>query len=31
MFAEGLAANSGIEELSFTHNSLSLENGKSVI
>lgn len=31
MLAEGLAVNSGIEELSFTHNSLSLENGRSVI
>ena len=31
MLAEGLAANNGIEELSFTHNSLSLENGRNVI
>jgi hypothetical protein len=31
MLAEGLAANSGIEELSFTHNDLSLENGKNFV
>jgi hypothetical protein len=31
MLAEGLSANSGIEELSFTHNSLCMENGKVFI
>ena len=31
MLAEGLAANTGIEEISFTHNDLSLENGKNFI
>ena len=31
MLAEGITANVGIEELSFTHNDLSLENGKNFI
>lgn len=31
MLAEGLAVNNGIEELSFTHNSLCMENGKTFI
>lgn len=29
--AEGLRGNIGIEEFSFTHNSLCLENGKTFI
>jgi|694.fasta_scaffold128726_1 hypothetical protein len=31
MLAEGVAVNTGIEELSFTHNDLSLENGRNFI
>ena len=31
MLAEGLKVNSGIEEIQFTHNDLSLPNGQAVI
>ena len=31
LLAEGLKQNTGIEELSFTHNSLCLDNGKNFI
>ena len=31
MLAEGLKVNSGIEEIQFTHNDLSLPNGQTVI